>query len=311
MDVEIDRDQLRDMGLTPTDVGGALQSAFSSQRYAYWVKDGQQYQIFGELDSVSSMSPDALHWVNMRNRSGDLVPLSQVVTLSERQVPPAQYRFNRFAAATFSAGIGPGANLGDAIDRMRQIIQEEGGEAVRTELTGTSRDLQESSGGLVQVFVLALVLVYLLLAGQFESFRDPFIIMLTVPLALAGALASLWLTNNTLNLFSQIGLVMLVGLVTKNGILIVEFARQRQRAGFSLLNAVAEASAARLRPILMTTLSTTLGIMPIALALGAGAESRSPMGIAVVGGLLSSLALTLLVVPAMVVLLSRKDELEA
>lgn len=308
MDVSLDRDRLRDLGLTATDVGTALQNGFSEQHYGYWMEGGKQYEILGELDSVSRLSPQGLLDLRVRNKSDSLLPLGQVVTLSERQVPPSLFRYNRSVSATISAGLGEGAALGDAIAHLQEIIRREGGESVRMELAGTARDFAESSNSLLQVFLLALLLVYLLLAAQFESWRDPFVVMLTVPLALAGALASLWLTDSTLNLFSQIGLVMLVGLVTKNGILIVEFARQRREAGLSLRHAVAEAAAARLRPILMTTFSTVLGIMPIALALGAGAESRAPMGIAVVGGLLSSLVLTLFVVPAMVVLLARKEK---
>jgi len=307
IDVRFERERLRDLGLGASDVGSTLQMGFSGQRYAYWTQGGQQYQIIGELDSVTRLSPQGVLDLHVRNGEGQMIPLGQVVSLSERLVPPSLYRYNRSPAATVSAGLGDGAALGEALERLRTHIREVGGESVRTELAGTARDFAESSGSLVQVFVLALLLVYLLLAAQFESFRDPLVIMLTVPLALAGALASLWFTGNTLNLFSQIGLVMLVGLVTKNGILIVEFARQRRAAGLALRHAVAEAAAARLRPILMTTFSTVLGIMPIALALGAGAESRAPMGIAVVGGLLSSLVLTLFVVPAMVVLLARAD----
>jgi multidrug efflux pump len=308
LDVNFERERMRDLGLSATDVGLALQMGFSSQRYGYWMNEGQQYQIIGELDSISRLSAQGLSNVYVRNRTGDLISLSQVVSVAERQVPPQLYRYNRSAAATISAGLGEGVALGDAVNGMKEIIARVGGENIRTELTGTARDFVESSGSLGQVFVLALLLVYLLLAAQFESFRDPFVIMLTVPLALAGALASLWVGGHTLNLFSQIGLVMLVGLVTKNGILIVEFARQRRAAGLPLRHAVAEAAAARLRPILMTTFSTVLGILPIALALGAGSESRSPMGIAVVGGLLSALVLTLFVVPAMVVLVAKREK---
>ena len=307
MDVSMQRERMRDLGLTATDVGSTLQLGFSGQRYAYWEQNGQQYQIIGEFDSTTRLSPQGLTNVSVRNKNGDLVSLSQVVALSERQVPPALFRYNRSAAATVSAGLGEGIALGDAITRMQKIIKDVGGESIRTELAGSARDFKESSGSLGQVFLLALLLVYLLLAAQFESFRDPFVIMLTVPLALAGALGSLWLAGDTLNLFSQIGLVMLVGLVTKNGILIVEFARQRRAAGVPLRHAVAEAAAARLRPILMTTFSTVLGILPIALALGAGSESRAPMGLAVVGGLMSALVLTLFVVPAMVVMVAKRD----
>lgn len=308
LDVLLDRDQLRDLGLTATDVGQALQLGFSGQLYGYWVENGRQYQILGELDSLSRLTPTGVYNLRVRNKGDSLVPLGQVAKLGERLVPPALYRVDRSVAATVSAGLGDNASLGAAIEKLQQIVARNGAGNVRVQLAGTARDFAESSGSLVQVFLLALVLVYLLLAAQFESWRDPFVVMLTVPLALAGALASLWWTGNTLNLFSQIGLVMLVGLVTKNGILIVEFARQRRESGQELHKAVAEAAAARLRPILMTSFSTTLGILPIALALGAGSESRSPMGIAVVGGLLSSLVLTLFVIPAMILLLARKEK---
>ena len=308
LDVLLDRDQLRDLGLTATDVGQALQLGFSGQLYGYWVENGRQYQILGELDSLSRLTPMGVYNLRVRNKDDSLVPLGQVAKLGERLVPPALYRVDRSVAATVSAGLGDNASLGAAIEKLQQIVARNGAGNVRVQLAGTARDFAESSGSLVQVFLLALVLVYLLLAAQFESWRDPFVVMLTVPLALAGALASLWWTGNTLNLFSQIGLVMLVGLVTKNGILIVEFARQRRESGQELHKAVAEAAAARLRPILMTSFSTTLGILPIALALGAGSESRSPMGIAVVGGLLSSLVLTLFVIPAMILLMARKDK---
>lgn len=305
--VEIDRAQLRDLGISALDVALALQLAFGAQEFGTFIEEGKQYSIVGELDSAYRASPDALQDLRIRNSRGEFLALAQVVRLQEEAVPPALFRYNRYVSATVSAGLAEGVALGAGIERMQNLIRAELGDRFRTELVGSSRDFAESSGSLLQVFVLALLFVYLILAAQFESFRYPFVIMLTVPLALSGALASLWLTGQTLNLFSQIGLVMLVGLVTKNGILIVEFANQRRAAGLPLRHAVAEAAAARLRPILMTTFSTILGILPIALAWGAGAESRSPMGIAVIGGLAVSLVLTLLVVPAMVVLLSKEN----
>lgn len=305
--VQIDRSKLRDLGVSAMDVAQALQLAFGAQEFGTYIEEGKEYSIIGELDSTYRSSPDGLQDLRIRNNRGELLPVSQLVTLQEEAVPPALFRYNRYVSATVSAGLAEGVVLGAGIERMQNLIRKELGDRFRTELVGTSRDFAESSGSLMQVFMLALLFVYLILAAQFESFRYPFIIMLTVPLALSGALASLWFTGQTLNLFSQIGLVMLVGLVTKNGILIVEFANQRRAAGLPLRHAVAEAAAARLRPILMTTLSTVLGILPVALALGAGSESRSPMGIAVIGGLLVALVLTLLVVPAMTVLLSKED----
>lgn len=305
--VEIDRAKLRDLGVSASDVAQALQFAFGEQEFGTFVEEGKEYSIIGELDSISRSSPDGLQEFRVRNSRGQMIPMSQLVTLEEEAVPPALFRYNRYVSATVSAGLAEGVALGAGIERMQNLIRTELSDRFRSELVGTSRDFAESSGSLVKVFILALMFVYLLLAAQFESFRYPFVIMLTVPLALSGALASLWLSGQTINLFSEIGLVMLVGLVTKNGILIVEFANQRRAAGLPLRHAVAEAAAARLRPILMTTLCTVLGIVPIALALGAGSESRSPMGIAVIGGLLVSLVLTLLVVPAMTVLLSKKD----
>jgi multidrug efflux pump len=228
------------------------------------------------------------------------------VSLKETAVPPQIFRYNRYVSATISASPAEGVALGDAISEMQGIIKKELGDNFRTELAGTSRDFMEASGSLAMVFALALIIVYMLLAAQFESFRHPFTIMLTVPLALFGALMSLFILGHTINLFSQIGLVMLVGLVTKNGILIVEFANQRHRTGLTLRRAVADAAGARLRPILMTTLSTVFGFMPIALALGAGAESRVPMGVAVIGGIIVSLVFSLLVIPAAYILVSKK-----
>ncbi len=307
LDITVNRDKLRLANVTPMDVAQALQLAFGEQVWGTFLRDGNQYNVIGELDSASRTDPRSVDQVNVRSSTGKMVPLGSLLEIKETSVPPQRYRFNRWFSATISASPAPGKTVGDGNHAMTRIAKELLGPSYRTEFTGTSRDFAESSKSTGQVFLLAILIVYLILAAQFESFRDPFTILLTVPLALSGALGALWLTGNTLNLFSQIGLVLLVGLVTKNGILIVEFANQRRRAGLPPTQAVLEASAARLRPILMTTLATLLGILPVALALGAASQSRVPMGVAVVGGLLSALFLTLLVVPAVYTMIAPKE----
>lgn len=306
MDVEMDRDFLRASGITPKETAQALQLAYSGLRYGYFMKEGKQYQIIGEIDARNKNEPASLQALYLKNANGDLVSLDQIVTLKEQAVPPQIFRYNRYVAATISANPAEGVALGDAINEMHGIIKTELNDYFKTELAGTSRDFMEASGSLATVFMLALLIVYMLLAAQFESFRHPFTIMLTVPLALFGAITSLYIGGHSINIFSQIGLVMLVGLVTKNGILIVEFANQRHQTGLTLRRAVADSASARLRPILMTTLSTIFGFMPIAFALGAGAESRVPMGVAVIGGITVSLVFSLLVIPAAYILVSEK-----
>jgi len=307
MNVEMDRDFLRASGITPKEAAQALQLAYSGLRYGYFMKEGKQYQIIGEIDARNKNEPASLQALYLKNSSGDLVSLDQIVHLKEEAVPPQIFRYDRYVSATISASPAEGVALGDAIKEMQNIIKKELGDNFRTALAGTSRDFMEASGSLAMVFALALLIVYMLLAAQFESFRHPFTIMLTVPLALFGALTALYVGGYTINIFSQIGLVMLVGLVTKNGILIVEFSNQRHAAGLTLRKAVADAAGARLRPILMTTLSTIFGFMPIALALGAGAESRVPMGVAIIGGIMVSLVFSLLVIPAAYILISKKS----
>jgi multidrug efflux pump subunit AcrB len=244
----------------------------------------------------------------VRNRKGDLVQLDNIVKVEERSNPPQLYHYNRYKSATVSAGLAPGRTMGEGIAVMNEIAKKILDDSFSTELTGSSRDFAESSSNTAFAFVLALLLVYLILAAQFESFIDPFIIMLTVPLALGGALFSLWYFNQTLNIFSQIGIIMLVGLVTKNGILIVEFANQLRENGESKSEAIVNAAVSRFRPIVMTSLATMLGALPIALALGAGSKSRMGMGIVIIGGLLFSLTLTLYVIPAMYSYLARKHK---
>ncbi|MEX0747568.1 MAG: efflux RND transporter permease subunit, partial [Rhodothermales bacterium] len=305
--VTINRERAQSMGVSALDVAQTLQLALSEQRIGYFIRNGQQYQIIGQVDRDRRSETLDLRSLYVRAATGEPVLLDNLVTVSEESSPPQLYRFNRYVSATVSAQLNPGYTIADGIEAMDRIKERVLDDSFATSLAGASRDYAESAGGIMFVFILALILIYLVLAAQFESFRDPFTIMLTVPLALAGALIFLWYFNQSLNIFSQIGIVMLIGLVTKNGILIVEFANQRRAAGLGIIEAVKEASVARFRPILMTTLSTLLGILPIAAALGAGAESRKPMGIAVIGGLLIGTVLTLYVIPVMYTYLAGKD----
>ena len=280
------------------DIAQTLQLAFSGQRFGYFIMDGKQYQVIGQVGRENRNDPLDLQSLYVRNSSGDLVQLDNLVHLREESNPPSLYRFNRFGSATVSASTVPGKTVGDGILVMERVAQEVLDETYTTALAGLSNEYQESSSSLVFAFVFALILIYLVLSAQFESFRDPLIIMFTVPLALAGALITLWYYHQTLNIFSQIGIIMLIGLVSKNGILIVEFANQKKARGASVQEAIISAAELRFRPILMTSLSTILGILPIALALGAGAESRVSMGLAVIGGLMFATILTLYVIPA-------------
>ncbi|HEY4799586.1 MAG TPA: efflux RND transporter permease subunit, partial [Bacteroidia bacterium] len=306
LNVTVDRDKAKNMGVSAADVAQALQLSFSGQRFSYFVMNGKQYQVMGQFDRANRDEPLDLKSIYVRNANGDLIQLDNVVKVKEESSPPQLYHYNRYMSATVSAGLAQGKTVGDGIDAMNKIAKKVLDESFSTALTGPSRDFAESSSNILFAFLLALILIYLVLAAQFESFVDPFIIMLTVPLAMAGALLSLWYFNQTLNIFSQIGIIMLVGLVTKNGILIVEFANQLKEKGIDFAEAIREAAVARFRPILMTSLATALGALPIALALGAGAKSRMSMGIVVIGGLLFSLALTLYVIPAIYSYLSKK-----
>lgn len=304
--VTLDRDKAQTLGVSALDIAQTLQSSLSGQRFGYFVFNDKQYDVIGQLTRDFRSRPDDLGNIAVRSIGGEAVRLDNLVSLSESSAPPELYRYNRYAAATVSATMTQGHTIGEGIAEFKRVADLTLDERFTTSLTGAAADFVESSSSLGWVFLLALALIYLVLAAQFESFTDPFVILLTVPLALAGALLSLWYFNQSLNIFSQIGLIMLIGLVTKNGILIVEFANQRLESGAaSALHAVQEAAAARLRPILMTTLATILGILPIALALGAGAESRVSMGIAVIGGLTCGGALTLYVIPAMYVFVHR------
>jgi len=296
--VEIERDRARNLGVSTRDIAETLALSLSEQRVNFFNMNGRQYDVLLQLHDDLRKSPLDLQQIQVRNEAGKLVRLDQLVQFEEGLASPELHRFNRFPSATVSADLAPGYTLGEGLAEMERIADEALTPGMRTDLAGLSRDFRDSSGGLIFVFLLALVLVYLVLAAQFESFRDPFVIMLTVPLAAFGALLGLLVAQQTLNIFSQIGLIMLIGLVTKNGILIVEFANQRKNDGLDLMTATLEAATARLRPVLMTALSTILGILPIALALGAGSTSRAPMGIAVVSGMAIGTFLTLYIIPA-------------
>jgi multidrug efflux pump len=296
--IEIDRNKARDLGVSMSDIAQTLQLGLSGQRFGYFIMNGKQYQIIGQIQRQDRDAPIDVKSLYVRSQRAEMIQLDNLVTLVEDTAPPALYRYNRFASATVSAGLADGKTIGDGIKAMDAIAERVLDDTYLTSLSGSSKDFAESSSSLGFAFLLAIVLIYLVLAAQFESFRDPFIIMFTVPLALAGAVLSLSIWEQTLNIFSQIGIIMLVGLVAKNGILIVEFANQRKEQGLSKRDAIMEAAVGRFRPILMTSLSTILGTLPIALALGAGSESRVSMGIAVVGGLVFSTLLTLYVIPA-------------
>ena len=262
------------------------------------MKDGKQYQIIGQINRDLRNDVKDLKSLYVKNNRGDLIQLDNLVKVTEQSTPPQLYRYNRYGAATVQAQMAKGVTLGEALTEMDKLAKETFDVSFSTAYDGQSKEFKESSSSLLFAFALAILLIYLILSAQFESFVDPLIILFTVPLAVAGALLSLWDFSQTLNIFSQIGIIVLVGLVTKNGILIVEFANQKKEAGFNKLEAVKLAAAARFRPIVMTSLCTILGILPIALALGSGAQSRVSMGIAVVGGMLFSTTLTLYIIPA-------------
>ena len=308
INVSIDRDKAQSLGVSVLDVAQSLQLALSGQRFGYFIMNGKQYQVIGQYAKSDRDDPLDLTSTFVRNKLGQLVQLDNLVTVEERSSPPQLFHNNRFLSATVSAGLAPGKSIGDGIEAMESIADKVLDDTFSTTLGGESRDFQESSSNTLFAFGLALLLVYLILAAQFESFIDPLIIIITVPMAIAGAFLSLWLFGQTWNIFSQIGTIMLIGLVTKNGILIVEFANQLKESGIPLNKAIVDASVARLRPILMTSLTIALGALPIAMALGAAAKSRMSMGIVIMGGTLFSLILTLYVIPAIYSMWSRKHK---
>ncbi|GAB3639839.1 efflux RND transporter permease subunit [Spirosoma arcticum] len=310
LNISIDREKATNLGISVQDVAQTLQLALSNRRLAYFLMNGKQYQVIGQVDRRDRDEPVDLAAFYVRSSQGQLIQLDNLVKFQEVSSPPQVYHYNRFKSATVSASLAPGKTVGDGVAAMQAIAARTFDETFQTALSGPSRDYAESSSNTLFAFGLALILIYLVLAAQFDSFIDPFIIMITVPLALAGAVFSLWMFNQTLNIFSQIGIIMLVGLVTKNGILIVEFANEQRLTGKNKFEAAAESAALRLRPILMTTLVAAFGALPLALALGSASKSRVPLGIVIVGGLLFSLILTLYVVPVIYTYLSRRKDVE-
>ncbi|AWK05913.1 acriflavin resistance protein [Flavobacterium crocinum] len=305
VNVTIDRAKAESLGISILDIAQTLQLSLSGQRFGYFIKNGKQYQVIGQFDQKDRSKPLDLTSMFVKNKNGELIQMDNVVKVYEQSNPPQLYHNNRYMSATVAAGLAPGKSMGDGIKEMDRIKAKVLDESFTTDLAGESRDFVESSSNTSFAFGLALLLIFLILAAQFESFIDPFIIILTVPMAVAGALFSLWLFNQTWNIFSQIGTVMLIGLVTKNGILIVEFANQLREQGKPKLEAILEASEARLRPILMTSLAIALGALPIAMSLGAASTSRIGMGVVIVGGTIFSLALTLFVIPAIYLMWSK------
>lgn len=304
--VNIDRMRASELGVSADNISRAMELAYSDRRFGYFLKSGKQYQVLGQVDRNERDDPNDLSKLMVKNNRNENIRLDNLVSTAEASAPPTIYHFNRYKSATISTDLADGYTVGDGIKEMDKIAKKVLDESFTTALSGTSRDYAESSGNTLFAFVLALILIYLVLSAQFESFIDPFIIMITVPLALAGALLSLWIFDQTFNIFSQIGMIMLIGLVTKNGILIVEFANQKRKAGMGKTQAVVESAYSRLRPILMTSLAMSLGALPLALSIGDASTSRIPLGVVIVGGIMFSLILTLYVVPAMYAFLSSK-----
>ena len=308
INVTIDREKAESLGVSMLDVAQTLQLSLSGQRFGYFMMSGKQYQVIGQFDKPDREKPLDLTSIYVKSSTGQLIQLDNLVSVEERSSPPQLYHNNRFMSATISAGLSPGMSISDGIEAMERAKDKVLDDTFTTDLSGESRDFVESSSNTLFAFGLALLLIYLILAGQFESFIDPFIIILTVPMAVAGALLSLWLFGQTWNIFSQIGTIMLIGLVTKNGILIVEFANQLREEGKSKYDAIMESAESRLRPILMTSLAIALGALPIAMSLGAASTSRIGMGVVIVGGTVFSLVLTLFVIPAIYFMWSRQKK---
>lgn len=308
--VKINRDKANIMGVNTRDISETLQYGLSGQRMGYFYMNGKQYEILAEINRQQRNKPADLKAIYLRSSDGKMIQLDNLIEMESSIAPPKLYRYNRFVSATISAGLAEGKTIGDGLDEMDRIAEQVLDDSFRTSLSGDSKEYRESSSSLMFAFLLALVLIYLVLAAQFESFKDPIVIMITVPLAVTGALIFMHFNGITMNLFSQIGIIMLVGLVAKNGILIVEFANQKQEMGMNKVNAAYEASLQRLRPILMTSASTILGLLPLAFASGEGANQRIAMGVSVVGGLLVSTFMTMYIVPAIYSYVSSKKTIE-
>ena len=302
--ININRDKASIMGISTRSIAQTLQYGLSGQRMGYFYMNGKQYEILGEINRQQRNKPSDLKGIYIRSSQGEMIQLDNLIELENGIAPPQLYRYNRFVSATISAGLAEGKTIGQGLDEMDRIAAETLDDSFRTALSGESKEYRESSSSLMFAFILAIVLIYLILSAQFESFKDPLVIMLTVPLAIAGALIFMYFSGITMNIFSQIGIIMLIGLVAKNGILIVEFANQKQEAGIDKITAIKDAAQQRLRPILMTSASTILGLLPLAFATGEGCNQRIAMGIAVVGGMLVSTLLTMYIVPAIYLYIS-------
>jgi len=303
--ITIDRQRAAQSGISTQEIGRTLQLALSGRRYGYFIHNDRQYEVIGQMDRQERAAPADLRSLFLKSSTGEMISLDNLVSMKEGVSPPALYRYNQSYSATISATPAPGVSLGEAIKEMDGITARVLPKGFRTALAGQSRDFAESSSSLIFAFIFAILLIYLVLAAQFESLIDPFIILLTVPMAVTGALLSLWITHQSINVFSEIGIIMLIGLITKNGILIVEFANQRKAEGMSVRDAVLAAAVSRFRPILMTTLAMIFGTLPIALSLGTSSGSRTSLGIVVVGGLIFAGILTLFVIPAVYSYFSR------
>jgi len=306
LNITVDRLKATSLGVNEKDVSDALNYAFSGGRIGYFLRNNKQYYIIAQVDRENRNKPADISSLYVRNNAGTMIQLDNLVKMEENSNPPSLYHYNRYKSAIVSANLATGKTIGEGLDEMHRIADKLLDESFNTDLAGASRDYAESNSNILFSLILALLLIYLILAAQFESFRDPFIIMLTVPMAITGALLSLWIFGQTLNIFSEIGMILLIGIVTKNGILIVEFANQKRKSGLTKRVAAFEAASARFRPILMTSLATICGALPIAFAIGSGAQSRVSLGIVVVGGLLFALLLTLFVIPVMYILMSGK-----
>jgi multidrug efflux pump len=306
--VSVNREKISDVGASVETVGRSLETMLGGRQVTRFKKDGEQYDVIVQVAEGDRRSPTDISDIYVRGKGNEMIQLSNLVVVRESVAPKNLNHFNRIRAATVTATLAPGYALGDALIAMDNAAKKVLPITVQTDLNGLSREFRDSSTEIYFVFILALAFIFLVLAAQFESFIDPFIIMLTVPLAVTGALVALWLVGGTLNIYSKIGLVTLVGLITKHGILIVEFANQIQARGLGVIEAVEEAAVLRLRPILMTTGAMVLGAVPLAFATGAGAESRQQIGWVIVGGMLLGTLLTLFVVPTAYTLLARKHK---
>jgi multidrug efflux pump len=310
LDVDIDRDRASNVGVSVSDIGTTLETMLGGRVVTNFKRGSKQYDVILQMKASDRATPGAIEDIYVRGRTG-LTQLANVVKSSETVSPKELNHYNRVRSATITANLAPGVSLGQALDVLDGISKSELGPGIRHELNGESREFRDSGSSLYFLFLIAVVFIFLVLAAQFESFVHPLTILLTVPLAVVGAFLSLFLFRQSINIYSQIGLIMLIGLVTKNAILIVEYANQLRARGRDVREAVVEAATIRLRPILMTSFATIFGILPIAIGLGAGAESRRPLGIAVVGGLLFATFLSLVLIPVVYTMLARFTRQEA